>query len=89
MIEVREDTIKEKVFKATDAARPGIKEKVTIKSPVPGGMVKVIALVTYAGMNDIIYKGEIFLLPERRFKSLAFREFVREYDGEGPIVDKR
>ena len=85
----RMESKREKVFKATEGVVPGVTEKVVVKAPIPGGMVKVMALVDYVGMNDIIYKGDVFLLPERRDKSLAFRGYVTEYDGEAPIVDKR
>lgn len=89
VISTRIETKREKVFKATEGVVPGVTEKVVVKAPIPGGMVKVMALVDYVGMNDIIYQGEVFLLPERRYKSLAFRGYVAEYDGEAPIVDKR
>lgn len=89
VIDLREEKVKEKVFKATEAVTPMVTEKVIVKTAVPGGMVKVIALHDYAGMQDIIYKGDVFLLPERRYKSLAARGWVTEYDGDIPIVDKR
>ena len=66
-----------------------LKEKREVMSPTPEGWVKVIALESYPGMIDIIYAGEVFLLPERRFKSLAARGTVEEYFGEKQPIDKR
>lgn len=66
-----------------------LKEKVEITSATPEGMVKVIALTTYAGMIDMIFAGEVFLLPERRFKSLAKRGCVEEYFGDKKPINKR
>lgn len=65
-----------------------LKEKVEYSS-TPDGMVKVIALVTYAGMIDMIFAGEVFLLPERRFKSLAKRGVIKEYTGDKKPINKR
>ena len=65
-----------------------LKEKVEYEA-TPEGMVKVIALVTYAGMFDMIFAGEVFLLPERRFKSMANRGVVEEYKGNKKPINKR
>jgi len=66
-----------------------LKEKVEIKSETPDGMVKVIALQTYCGMIDMIFAGEVFLLPVRRFNSLAKRGYVEEYSGDKLPINKR
>ena len=65
-----------------------LKEKIEYEA-TPDGMVKVIALTTYAGMIDMIFCGEVFLLPERRFKSLAKRGVVEEYKGDRKPINKR
>lgn len=65
-----------------------LKEKVEYQS-TPDGMVKVIALETYAGMIDMIFAGEVYFLPERRFKSLAARGTVAAYNGEKRAINKR
>ena len=66
-----------------------VTEKVVINEATPDGFVKARALINYAGMNDLIFKGEILLLPERRFKSLAFRGYVEEYNGDIEESGKR
>lgn len=66
-----------------------VTEKVVIAEPTPDGFVKARALINYSGMTDLIFKGEILLLPERRFKSLAFRGYVEEYSGDKEISGKR
>ena len=66
-----------------------LKEKVEIRAEYPDGMVKVIALQTYAGMVDMIFKDEVFMLPARRFQSLAKRGFVEEYSGDKLAINKR
>ena len=65
-----------------------LKEKAEYEA-TPEGMVKVIALMTYAGMIDMIFAGEVFLLPERRFKSLSKRGVVEEYKGDKQPISKR
>lgn len=82
------NTKKEKIFKATSEVT-GMKEKVEIKNALPNGMIRVRALRDYVGMSDVIYKGDIFMLPERRYKTLAARGYVEEYDGNGKTIDKR
>ena len=66
-----------------------VTEKVVITEATPDGFVKARALINYAGMTDLIFKGEILLLPERRFKSLAFRGYVEEYNGDIEESGKR
>ena len=66
-----------------------VKEKVEVRSPLPEGMVRCIALVTYTGMSDLIFKGDVFDVPERRFKSLALRGYVDEYSGDEQPNGKR
>jgi len=71
----------------SERVRP-IKEKAEYTT-TPTGYVKVIALVDYAGMTDIIYTGDVFLLPERRYKSLQARGYVAPYSGKKKVIDKR
>ena len=66
-----------------------IKEKREIVNPTPEGWVKVVALIDYTGMTDVIYAGDVFLLPERKFKSLAARSQVEEYFGDKQPMNKR
>jgi hypothetical protein len=49
-------------------------------SPAPGE-VRVIVLKDYKGMLNDLYEGDIIDLPERRYKSLAFRGLVKLYEG--------
>lgn len=65
-----------------------IKEKVEYTA-TPSGYIKAMALVDYSGMSDIIFKGDVILLPERRFKSLAYRGYVCEYSGDIEPIGKR
>jgi hypothetical protein len=58
------------------------KRVITGSLPVAEGCVRVIVLLDYHGMLDECYKGDIQDLPERRFKSLAFRGVVMEYKGD-------
>ena len=90
--------------KAEPEVKPEVTEKVDLTwkservSPMrekavyeatPTGMVKVICLRDYVGMRDVIYAGDVYLLPERRYKSLQARGYVEPYDGEKSMVDKR
>jgi hypothetical protein len=51
------------------------------KIPLPPEHVRCIVLVDYKGMTDDLYIGDILDLPERRFKTLSLRGFVKEYTG--------
>lgn len=76
-----------------EVIRPNLKEKyefspVEIKPviltniPLPQDHVRVIVIQAYKGMDDDLKAGDIIDVPERRYKSLAFRGLVRKYDGE-------
>lgn len=69
---------------AEKAQAPQVFEKkvITGNLPVPEGCVRVIVLLDYNGMLDECRKGDIQDLPERRYKSLAFRGVVMEYKGD-------
>ena len=84
VIEAKE---KKEVIYASERVNP-MKEKQEYVA-LPTGVVKVIALHDYVGMLDVIYEGEVFLLPERRYKSLQARGFVEAYEGEKPVINKR
>lgn len=59
------------------------KEKRAISGfPVPEGHVRVIVVIGYAGMQCWHDPGDIIDLPERRFKTLGLRGYVREYKGK-------
>lgn len=76
-----------KVFKVTE---PVVKMKEKVEyTALPDGHVKCICLMDYLGMRDVLFKGDVFLLPERRFKTLAVRGFVEQYNGDKPVIDKR
>jgi cytochrome oxidase assembly protein ShyY1 len=74
------ETIKstEKVLK------PQVYEKhiMTGTFPVTPGNIRVEVLVDYKGMIDDLYRGDIVDLPERRYKTLVNRGFVKEYKGD-------
>ena len=85
--EVREVTEKVEITWKSERVSP-MKEKAEYTA-LPTGMVKVICVKDYVGMRDVIYAGDVYLLPERRYKSLQARGYVEPYDGEKPMVDKR
>lgn len=64
------------------------KEKAEYES-TPAGWVKVICIKSYTGMLDVIYEDEVFLLPERRYKSLMKDGFVKPYFGPKKAINKR
>jgi hypothetical protein len=72
---------------SSERVRP-MKEKAEYTS-TPDGFVKVIALTDYAGMVDVIFTGEVFMLPERRYKSLQARGYIAPYSGDKKPIDKR
>lgn len=64
---------------------PGeIREKIRVLTfiPLPDGHVRCVARLDFQGMVDYHYKGDIFDLPERRYKSLANRGYVEPYFGD-------
>ena len=85
--EVKEVPEKKEVTFHSERVMP-MREKAVYQA-TPTGMVKVICLRDYVGMRDVIYAGDVYLLPERRFKSLQQRGYVDPYEGEKPLVDKR
>lgn len=58
------------------------KKEYGTRVPVPGGYVRCIVMIDHGGMYDMLYAGDIADLPERRYKSLANRGYVKEYIGE-------
>jgi hypothetical protein len=51
--------------------------------PTPNeGDVRVIVLKDYNGMLNELREGDIIDMPERRYKSLAFRGLVKLYEGK-------
>lgn len=57
------------------------KQEIMTKVPVPDGHIRVIVLIDHKGMLDDLYAGDVLDIPERRFKTLANRGFVKVYDG--------
>jgi hypothetical protein len=57
------------------------KNVITGSLPVPEGHVRCIVLVAYQGMLDYLYKEDVIDLPDRRYKQLAMRGFVKKYEG--------
>ena len=53
------------------------------------GDIRVIVLRDYKGMLDNLYVGDIIDVPERRYKSLAFRGLVEKYGGKKQPNKKR
>jgi len=72
-----------------ESLKTGKKEKKEITTTIPmksesvisGNDVVVIVLKDYKGMLDELYEGDIIVVPERRYKSLAFRGLVKIYEG--------
>ena len=58
------------------------KKEYNTRVPVPGGYVRCIVMLDFMGMQDILYAGDVVDLPDRRFKSLSNRGYVKEYTGE-------
>ena len=77
--------VKEKV----EVSRVFPKMEVLTNVPLPDGHIRVLVLQDYKGMTDDLYKGDIIDVPERRFKSLAFRGLVVKYEGKGMPNKKR
>ena len=86
---VVEGKVTEKVDLTWKSERVMPMREKAVYEATPAGMVKVICLRDYVGMRDVIYAGDVYLLPERRYKSLQARGYVEPYDGEKPLVDKR
>lgn len=57
------------------------REYTNIPTQLEAGNVRVIVLKDYKGMLNDLYEGDIIDLPERRYKSLAFRGLVKLYEG--------
>ena len=58
------------------------KEYVNLPTQLEEGYVRVIVVKDYKGMLNDLYAGDIIDLPERRYKSLAFRGLVKIYEGK-------
>lgn len=77
----------ETIHSTAEAAEKQVKaqrhEKYVISGslPVPEGHIRAIVLVAYTGMNEYLYINDVIDLPDRRFKSLSMRGFVKEYKG--------
>ena len=61
--------------------RPVFEKPVYENIPIPTDSVRVIVLQDYKGMLNDLYVGDILDVPERRYKTLAFRGLVKIYDG--------
>ena len=85
--EVKEVTEKKEIAFHSERVMP-MREKAVYET-TPAGYVKVICIRDYVGMKDVIYAGDVYLLPERRYKSLQIRGYVEPYEGGKPMVDKR
>lgn len=57
------------------------KKEIMTKVPVPDGHKRCIVLIEFDGMEDKHYPGDVFDCPDRRFKTLCNRGYVREYEG--------
>ena len=62
--------------------RPAFEKMEYENLPLQSGEVRVIVLKDFKGMLNELYAGDIIDLPERRYKSLAFRGLVKIYDGD-------
>jgi len=61
--------------------RPVFEKQVVKNIPIPTDSVRVIVLQDYKGMLNDLYIGDIIDMPERRYKTLAFRGLVKVYEG--------
>ena len=57
------------------------KHVITGTLPVPEDHVRCIVLVDYKGMLNDLYINDVIDLPIRRFKTLANRNFIKQYTG--------
>lgn len=62
--------------------KPVFEKAVYENIPIPTDSVRVIVLQDYKGMLNDLYVGDIIDMPERRYKTLAFRGLVKLYDGD-------
>ena len=56
------------------------KYEVLTNVPLPDGHVRVQALKDFKGMEDELYVGDIFDVPNRRYKTMSFRGLVKKAD---------
>jgi len=63
------------------AVRPVFEKQVTENIPIPSDSIRVIDVQDYKGMLNDLYAGDIIDMPERRYKTLAFRGLVKLYNG--------
>ena len=61
---------------------PPFEKREYSSTPTESGDVRVIVLKDYKGMLNDLYAGDIIDMPERRYKSLAFRGLVKLYTGK-------
>jgi hypothetical protein len=61
---------------------PAFEKREYLSTPTESGDVRVIVLQDYNGMLNELRAGDIIDLPERRYKSLAFRGLVKLYSGK-------
>ena len=54
------------------------KRQVLTKVPLPEGHVRVEALKDFKGIEDELYVGDVFDVPNRRYKSMSFRGLVKK-----------
>ena len=69
--------------------KPVFEKKIIETIPIPTDSVRVIVLQDYKGMLNDLYVGDIIDMPERRYKTLAFRGLVKLYDGDKKPNKKR
>ncbi len=79
IVETISSTGEKKVFVNTEK-----KQFFLNRVPVPEDHVRAIVLIDYKGMTDDLYAGDVQDIPLRRFKSLANRGIIKEYDGDRP-----
>jgi hypothetical protein len=77
------NTLSVETIRSSDKPIPVFEKKVYASLPtkLESGHVRVIVLKDHKGMLNELYEGDILDLPERRFKSLAFRGMVKLYEG--------
>ena len=61
----------------------------TVISTATEGHVKAIVLKTFEGQAGTLFPKDVIELPERRFKTLSARGFVKEAPEKAKITAKR
>jgi hypothetical protein len=91
IIKVGNQTLKVDTIYSSEkvSERPPFEKREYSNTPTESGDVRVIVLQDYKGMLNELYAGDIIDMPERRYKSLAFRGLVKLYTGKSEANKQR